>query len=243
MNKLCISCISAVVLGLAAALPASAQDRADVCMAVGLDVSGSIDFDEMRLQFDGLAAALADARFARAIQAGPRRLIAMTVYTWSGSLERVAVLVPWVGMRSGKDAQAVAALMRTAESGFRLARSTSLTVAVEAGTAILGECPWFADRQLLNVAGDGATNTGPGPAPARDRATDRGIVINALVVGDNRETVEHYRREVVGPPGIGFLVEVGDYADFAQAMINKLLLELAWTDDRGPLRQAQGEAR
>lgn len=203
------------------------QERADVCIAVGLDVSGSISADEMRLQFDGLAAALVDARFARAIHAGPHGLIAISVYTWSASLDGVEIVLPWTGMRSGKDAQAVATIMREVRGGVPLVRSTSLTVALEAGTRILAQCPWFADRQLLNIAGDGPTNIGIAPTEARNSAIEGGIVINGLVVGDEAATEDHYRRDVIGPPNIGFLVQVADYSDFAQAMINKLLLELA----------------
>lgn len=221
-----------IVAGLAIPSAAAAQDRADVCMAVGLDASGSISAEEMRLQVDGMAAALLDARFGRAIRAGPRGLIAITVYTWADSHDGVEIVVPWAGLESAKDAEAVAAFLRGRFSG-QGERSTSLTVALKAGAELLAGCPWFADRQLLNVAGDGWTNAGPGPAAARDHAIDRGIVINGLVVGNNRTTVQHYRGQVIGPPNIGFLVEVGSYRDFAQAMINKLLLELAAVAEGG----------
>ena len=202
------------------------QERADACMAVGLDISGSINNRELRLQYDGLAAALLDRRFLQAIETGRHGLIAVSVYTWSDSHDAVEVIVPWSGVQTDKHAEAIAETLGNQQVN-RMIRSTSLTVALQAGTELLRRCPWFADRQLLNIAGDGMTNTGPGPQPARDAALDRGIVVNGLVVGGESDTIRHYNSKVIGPPRIGFLVTVGDYADFANAMLSKFMLEIS----------------
>ena len=202
------------------------QARADACMAVGLDISGSINSRELRLQYDGLATALLDPKFLQAIETGRHGLIAIAVYTWADTPETVDVIVPWSGVQTDKHAEAIAETLGN-QRVDRAIRSTSLTVALRAGTELLRDCPWFADRQLLNVAGDGITNIGPGPGAARDAALDRGIVINGLVVGGETDAIEHYSRFVVGPPRIGFLVTVGDYSEFASAMLSKFMLEIS----------------
>ncbi len=202
------------------------QERADACMAVGLDISGSINNRELRLQYDGLAAALLDRKFLQAVETGRHGLIAVSVYTWADSHDTVQVIVPWIGVQTDKHAEAIAEALDKQELD-RIIRSTSLTVALQAGTELLRNCPWFADRQLLNIAGDGITNVGPGPLPARDAAIDRGIIINGLVVGGETDTIQHYSDRVVGPPRIGFLVTVGDYTDFATAMLSKFMLEIS----------------
>ena len=163
----------------------------------------------------------------RVVERGRHGLIAVAVYSWSDNLQNVQVIVPWTGITSHKDAEAVAEILFNHQAR-RVIRNTSLAVAVQAGTQILQTCPWFADRQLLNIAGDGRTNVGPGPSPARDAALDTGIVINGLVVGGDPQTIEHYSTEVVGPPHIGFFVTVADYREFARAMLNKFMLEISW---------------
>ena len=222
-------CVYAILCMLGILIPTKVWgiERADACMAVGLDASGSIDAEELRLQFDGLATALTDQRFMRTVELGRHGMIAVAVYSWSDNLQSVQVIAPWTGIKTPKDADAVAEILFNHEAR-RVIRNTSLSVAVQAGTRILQTCPWFADRQLLNIAGDGRTNVGPGPSPARDAANDIGIVINGLVVGGDPQTIAHYDSEVVGPPHIGFFVTVADYQEFARAMLNKFMLEISW---------------
>ncbi len=228
-GRIVFGCVYIALCLLAILIPVKVwgAERADACMAVGLDVSGSIHNEELRLQYDGLAAALIDQRFIRAVETGRHGMIAVTVYTWADSHDSVEVIVPWMGVTSFKDAQAIAEVLQNREVKH-MVRSTSLMVAVQAGTQLLQSCPWFADRQLLNIAGDGYTNIGPSPLTARNAAIDRGIVINGLVVGEDPTTIEHYDSEVIGPTNVGFFVTVADYQAFARAMLNKFLLEISW---------------
>ena len=228
-GRIVFGCVYVALCLLAILIPVKVwgAERADACMAVGLDVSGSIHNEELRLQYDGLAAALVDQRFIRAIETGRHGLIAVSVYTWADSHDSVEIIVPWIGVTSRKEAEAVAAVLQTREVKH-MVRSTSLLVAVQAGTELLQGCPWFADRQLLNIAGDGYTNIGPSPLQARNAAIDRGIVINGLVVGEDPTTIKHYDTEVIGPTNVGFFVTVADYQAFARAMLNKFLLEISW---------------
>lgn len=73
------------------------------------------------------------------------------------------------------------------------------------------------------------------PAPvARDEAVRAGITINALVVVKEGSSVAErgerfvaaYTRDVIGGPG-AFVVVARDYPDFAQAIFNKMIREIA----------------
>ena len=205
---------------------AQTVERADICMAIGLDVSGSMEPSEMRLQFDGLARALNHPRLLRAVQAGRHGVTAVTVFTWSAN-RSVQVVVPWTGISEPKDTEQIAAQLFAlpARDGDG---NTSLTLAIQTGVVLLETCPWYAERQLLNLAGDGVTNVFPGPVAARDAANDRGIVINGLVIASEEyAALNHYRTEVVGPQGVGFVVLIDDFRGFSSGMLRKLLLEIA----------------
>lgn len=221
-----VTTVLLTIAGAIVSLPAQSLERADICMAIGLDVSGSISSDEMQLQFRGLARALNHPRLLRSIESGRHGLTAVTVFTWTSGRD-VRVVVPWSGIRSAKDAAHIAAMLFDLPVGEGEG-NTSLEVAVRTGTRLLTTCPWYADRQLLNIAGDGVTNVFPGPAEARDAANASGIVINGLVIeSEEFAALAHYESSVVGPPGIGFVVTIRDYRDFHRGMLRKLLLEMA----------------
>ncbi len=205
---------------------AQVLERADICMAIGLDVSGSMEPEEMRLQFDGLARALNHPHLLRAVQAGRHGVTAVSVYTWSAN-RNVQVVVPWTGISGPKDTEQIAAQLFSLPARVGDG-NTSLTLAIQTGVVLLETCPWYAERQLLNIAGDGVTNVFPGPVAARDAANDRGIVINGLVIASEEfAALNHYRTEVVGPEGIGFVVLIDDFRGFSSGMLRKLLLEIA----------------
>ena len=78
--------------------PFSRPAQAAACrqaLALGLDVSGSVDADEYRLQLDGLAAALASPEVVSALIADAASPVRITVYEWSGPNDQ-QVLVPWL---------------------------------------------------------------------------------------------------------------------------------------------------
>ena len=200
--------------------------RADICMAIGLDASGSIAPAEMRLQLDGLAATLTHPEFLRAVRGGPRGMMAIAVYAWSEAPELARVVVPWTPIDGEMSAVSAAALLH-ATAGLSGSGSTGLGPAVADGAALLSTCPWFADRLILNVVGDGITNVGPSPAGARDAAIGRGVIINGLVVGGDPAVRAHFQEQVIGPQGVAFVEQAADYDEFAAAMLRKFVTEIA----------------
>lgn len=221
-----------VLLALALGGPAGAECRQ--ALALGLDVSGSVDSTEYRLQLDGLAAALLRPEVQAAFLALPSAPVSLSVFEWSGS-ETQWTLVPWTAVRSADDLGRIAGTLRSAERR-RGEPATAIGSALLYGARALAQRPecW---RRTLDLSGDGKSNVGPRP---RDLTSDpplSGITVNGLVIGQgdaaigDRRQAEigdiwaYYTVEVIRGPGAFVEVALG-FEDFENAMARKLLKEL-----------------
>jgi predicted alpha/beta hydrolase len=74
------------------ALPAAAAQSVDLELVLAVDVSRSIDADEARLQRQGYATALTDARIIGAIRRGRLGRIAATYVEWAETQTRQVVV-------------------------------------------------------------------------------------------------------------------------------------------------------
>lgn len=209
-------CLSALLS--MAALPAMACRLA---LLLALDVSSSVDPDEDRLQRDGLAAALADHRVQRAFLAnGP---VALAAYEWSGRRNQTPIL-GWQLIDTGADLGRAAARVRASqrvESEF----PTALGYALGHAAVEFQRAPTCA-RQTLDVSGDGENNDGFAPHLAYRHFPFDGITVNALAIGGDPALIEYFNAEVVRGPG-AFVEVAEDYTDFARAIRQKLLREVA----------------
>ena len=92
--------LAALVVGamlLSAARPgasAPAKQPVDLELALGVDVSGSIDEDEARLQREGYIAAFRHPKIVKAIRSGFLRRIAFLYYEWAG-FGHAKVIADW----------------------------------------------------------------------------------------------------------------------------------------------------
>lgn len=221
----------AFLLALAAAGPAGATCRQ--ALALGLDVSGSVDASEYRLQLEGLAAALAHPDVAAAILADPERPLALTVYEW-GEIGESRRLVPWTDVTGPQVLAGIVATLRATERAVE-DPATALGAAMLDGARMLAERPDCA-RWTLDISGDGPSNIGPHPVTIR-RDDMPGITVNGLVIGpDSRSNIaealsnvrtleDYFRAFVVRGPG-AFVETAADYADFEEAMVRKLRREI-----------------
>jgi hypothetical protein len=90
-------------------------------------------------------------------------------------------------------------------------------------------------RRVIDVSGDGTNNQGDLIVPTRDDIVRKGITINGLPIMLKTPVVSmidlpdldlYYQDCVIGGPG-AFLVPVRERHQFADAIRNKLLLEVA----------------
>jgi hypothetical protein len=87
--------------------------------------------------------------------------------------------------------------------------------------------PYQGLRQVIDISGDGANNTGRPVTMARDEAVRAGIVINGLpIVSIEPYLDRYYFDNVIGGPG-AFMVGADSYETFAGAIQRKLVLEIA----------------
>lgn len=224
-----------VLLGLLVVpLAARALEPADLLLVLAVDVSRSVDEDEARLQRVGYVQALTHPRVLEAMQSGPQRRIAVCYIEWAGeNYQRVVVDWRLIGDEASAEAF-VAELQRT---GPVSASWTSISGGIDYAVKLLERSPFAAPRQVIDVSGDGRNNHGRAASLARDEAVARGITINGLPVLNERANFgrpaerdldQYYEREVIGGPG-AFIVLAVDFKSFGNAVLAKLIKEVAWT--------------
>lgn len=226
--------ILGAVMALATTFATAAHALCRQALAIGLDISGSVDMQEYHLQMDGLAGALLDRDVSAAFLAMPDAHVRLLVYEWGGQVGQT-ILVPWTEISSQQDLAKVAATLRTVKRRpIRL--PTALGDAILFGANTLsnqGDC-W---RRTLDLTGDGRSNAGPTPRMvSADKALD-GVTINVLVIGNEflpnaqrymkklKELGHYFQAEVIRGPD-AFVQPAADYAGFREAMTKKLLKEL-----------------
>ncbi len=209
----------------------------DLALVMAIDVSGSIDPAEYRLQHEGIARAFENPAVLSAIAGGVHGAIDVTVMEWSDRNKQV-IIVPWTRVSDQSSAAAFADHVRAAHR-----TSAGLTAIGDAMLAAAATFTTLYDhpaRRVIDISGDGMTNIGPDPAAVRDTLVARGIVINGLAILQHETWLSsYYDQYVVGGSG-AFLLDVQNYTSFAKAMQEKLVNEIA----SGPARQKRfGRAR
>jgi len=222
---------------LAAVLTLSAGSGTAACrqaLAIGLDVSGSVDLREYRLQLDGLVSALNAPNVRSILLAMPDAPVSLLVFEWSGPEDQV-VLVPWTAI-DGSDTLAQVTTTLALTDRREATPGTALGVAMEKGVSYLSQqahC-W---KRTLDISGDGKSNLGPEPSDIRDALAPSGITINALAIGsdapaigDQRQTdiaelSSYFRAEVITGPDAFVQTAIG-FEGYAAAMTAKLEREL-----------------
>ena len=215
------------------AMANSADERpqVDVELVLAVDISYSMDYDELALQREGYILALTSEQFIDALRRGPLGKIAVTYVEWAGSGEQ-QVVVPWQLIDSPASADEYAARLKAAP--IRRAYRTSISGALKFSAELFGTT-YKGIRRVIDVSGDGTNNQGDLVEPTRDDVLRKGITINGLPIMlktplasmiDVPDLDVYYEDCVIGGPG-AFLVPVRERYQFADAIRNKLILEVA----------------
>jgi hypothetical protein len=218
---------------------ASAAEPVDLLLVFAADVSRSIDQEKFQLQRDGYAAAITNPRVLDAVRSGPHHRIAVCFVEWSG-IGAQKLLIDWTVIGDATSAQQFAAQLAEAPRSF--ADRTSISGAIEYAMAQLERSPYEAARRTIDVSGDGTNNAGRDVKLARDEALAKGVAINGLVILSEHPlswNAEHtnppggldryYQDNVIGGPG-AFVVAAQNYETFADAILKKLITEIAAND-------------
>ena len=216
-----ISVGTAVLIAvLAAAVPAHG---AELALVLAVDVSASVTADSYVLQREGIARAFASPRLVDAISAVPGGMEVL-VLEWSDP-DKIAVTVDWARVADPASAAAFGTAVRaTRRSSSGL---TAIGPALLAAAAAFDRLPEPAVRRVIDLSGDGIANFGLPPAAARDRVVASGIAVNGLaILSEEPWLADYYRVNVIGGPS-GFVVVARTFQSFADAMLRKLVQELA----------------
>jgi hypothetical protein len=232
---------SAVCIASSAVTTAPFDNYVDLQLVLAVDVSGSMDSNEQRVQRQGYVDALRDPAVLRAIRSGPYGRIAITYVEWSSAFYQIIVL-PWRVLGDDEEVLGFAAALERAPISREGRTSISGALVYAAGAFPVSG--FTSDRRTIDISGDGANNDGTTVTPARDQVVKQGITINGLPILINPSPMvgglqldEYYRECVIGGPG-SFVIPVTTLADFAPAIRRKLVLEIAGVP---PLAEARVE--
>jgi Ca-activated chloride channel family protein len=200
----------------------------DLALLLAVDVSGSVDAQEYRVQIDGLALALRDGIVADALV---QQRAKVSLVQWTGST-RQRQTVPWTAIRSHAD---VAALADTIANDPRIWRNYSTAIGEALVVSRLAFAP-VADctRKVIDLSGDGVSNEGIAPATQRAALDAANITVNALAIEtDQTDLTGYFFENLITGPG-AFVVTANGFADYPETIKRKLQREtskqVTWLD-------------
>ncbi len=220
--------------------PARARNQGvDLELAFVVDASGSIDDRETRLQRQGYADALAHPRVQNAIGSGFLRSVAVAYIEFAA--DGCATLsVNWTRISNVAEARAFGAKILARERMF-CPGGNAIGEAIAFATASMEGNKFEGTRRVIDVSGDGPNTIGIEAEDARDVAVGLGITINGLVIHRPMmpDLDQYYRQSVTGGPG-SFVIKADDRRNFAEAILKKIILEIA-RDDSDDSNDMKGE--
>jgi Protein of unknown function (DUF1194) len=218
--RLALALASLAAATLGGTPPAAA---ASVALVLAVDVSESVSTERYVLQHDGIARAFETPALLDAIAGLPGGIEAL-VLEWSDP-DKIAVTVGWTRIANRPGAAAFAAAVRATERTSH--GLTAIGAALLAAGAAFEHLPEPAAHRVIDVSGDGMANFGPAPAEVRDGLVARGVTINGLaILTEEPWLADYYKQNVIGGAA-GFCLVAENMDSFADAILKKLVQEIA----------------
>ncbi len=214
-------------------IPAAEEaNRVDVELILAVDVSYSMDMDELALQREGYAGAIVSKEFLQALKTGPTGKVAVTYFEWAASTDQ-KIVIPWRVIDGPESAGAVSEEILKAP--LRRASRTSISGAINFAMPLFDANEYRGIRRVIDISGDGPNNNGEPVTGPRDAALAKGITINGLPIMSketNYATMDienldiYYEDCVIGGAG-SFVVPIKNKEKFKEAIRTKLVMEVA----------------
>ena len=221
------ACIALALLTLAS--PAAAQKKipVDLELSFVVDASGSIDQEEIQLQRQGYADALANPEVLTAVSSGFLRSIAISYIEFAAD-GCIWQWVDWVKISGLASATAAGKRILAAPREF-CSGGNAIGDAVAFAAKSTLENGFDGTRKVIDVSGDGPDTTGLiAVEDARADALAKGYTINGLVI--HRPSMpnlgDYYRTSITGGPR-SFVIQAKSRRSFADAIVKKLILEIS----------------
>lgn len=238
--------VAAAVVFVLAAVSARAE-RVDLELVLLADATGSIDRAELMFQRQGYAEAMRSPAVLSAIASGFDGKIAVTYVEWA-TADAQHVVVPWMVIDGAASAASFAErLMAAPRQAYG---RNAIGSALARGVELLDENAFDGFRRVIDLSADSANNWGGlSIAAGRERAAAAGVVVNGLAVlcraadcsgRPIRYDLERsFAEQIITGPG-AFVVTADDGPSFADAVRQKLILEIADIRDANGVFYADG---
>ena len=214
-----LSCIMA----LAVSTSAFAQCR--LALALGMDISSSVNRAEYDIQLRGLAAAFRDPEVIAAALAEPDAYVMALPFEWSGRMQQEAIGT-WTPLQNTSDIAAFADRMDAHQRRYENF-STGIGTAVEFALEAFDALPVMCERLVIDLSGDGVNNDGPAAIQYFGQLDRMGVTLNALVIaGSDPDPVQHYAAQVIYGPDAFLMIAEGGFEDYPELIKAKLIREM-----------------
>jgi hypothetical protein len=205
---------------LACGPPAGAECR--LALALGFDVSRSVDAKDYAIQHDGILEALSDPVIRDAFL-GPDDPVALAIFEWSGA-EHQSLILDWTVIGSAADLAFAIDTMRRHDRDSA-ASATGLGAALEFAHDLMARAPGCLTA-TLDMSGDGQNNVGISPEAVYADRDFGATIVNGLAIGGHEsDIVLYYERSVIRGRG-AFVEPALRHTDFPRAFRRKLEREL-----------------
>jgi hypothetical protein len=215
----------------------AAERKVDLELVLAIDSSDSVDDDEFTQQIVGLAEAIEHPDVIKALGAGPRKAIVVSVVEWADRSNQT-VLIPWTVLSGATSARALAERIRTTPRTFERG-VTSISGIIDFAVASFAHNGFEGTRLVLDISSDGRQNDGRSLPDARSEAGALGVTINALTILNEYSGLDDYYRKKVITGTSAFVEPARDYDAYPKAILRKLIRELSnipvVTGPRGPI--------
>ena len=220
-----VSTILALALAFLLSLsPARAQAPCSIALVLALDISGSVDWKEYRLQRTGLAKAFRNDSLIDVIEHLPGG-IAVAISQWSGTYHQERT-IGWHRVNSRADAYRFAAEIDNITRG-RVGALTATGNALLHADLLFQSNPYQCEKRVIDISSDGRSNQGLSAARVSDQIERNGTTINVLaILEDDESLVPYFAENIIAGPA-AFVQSANDYEDYHEAMRRKLLRELS----------------
>ncbi len=215
----------AAALAALAGAKAKAAEPVDLQLVLAVDASGSVSQYRFDLQRDGYAAAFRNPQVLRAIFSGINQSIAITMFQWTGPRLH-ALVVPWMAIRDDASARAAADAIQASQRHI-FGGGTSISGAMDYAMTLFPTGEFSGTRRVIDISGDGANNNGRSIVAAREDVLKAGVTINGLpILAVEPDLDDYFEQYVIGGDG-AFMISTKSYENFADAIVKKLIAEIA----------------
>ncbi|MDH5531158.1 MAG: DUF1194 domain-containing protein [Paracoccaceae bacterium] len=210
------------ILGAAcgAALGAASPSAAcDLALLLAVDVSGSVDKNEYRIQMEGLAEGLRDPVVSDALVRGQA---ALALVQWTGT-SRQDLNIPWTTVTTPAELEALAERI-SEQPRIWIEYSTAIGEALTFAADVFDDAP-ACKRRVVDISGDGRSNEGVEPLEVHSYLRSLAITVNALVIRGDDDSLPTYFADNVILGGNAFVMTAENYDEYPDRMRRKLRRE------------------